>query len=138
MAKMNWSQDDGSLKPGVYLAAVKDATEKTSKNGDPYFSLLLQATDFGKKLCHDTLMLAGGGWGIGKAKLSVLGFKDEPEINAYDLVGRTCYVAVKEGEYNGQKKLEVDIRRGKGGYFELAPDGVLTPAPPTAEETPFG
>jgi len=138
-----WDADDGNLKPGVYLAKIRECTYKFAKtSGTPMLSLVLDASDFGRKLCHDNIMLGGGGWGIGKGKLKCLGYDESmKELDPVDLIGKYVFVAVKEREYNGQKQLEVDIKQGKAGYWAEndPPQGVLSPnePAPSKDDVPF-
>lgn len=139
MVHINWNQDDGSLKPGVYLATVRDCSvERSKKSGAEMFKLTLQALD--RKLCYDYVMLGGEGWSMGKAKLTALGFRKETdsEIDPYQVVGLKVYVATATEEYQGKVRLKVDGKRGHAGYWpisEVPPDAILEE--PAADTTPF-
>jgi len=137
--------------PGNYLAEVKRCEFKKSSNGHPMFSVMLAAVDHDMQmLCFDTLMLGGGGHGIGIAKLDRLGFADREALEPGELVGARAIVAVDMGEYQGKKRLEVDIgaEGSKCGYWlwdgddappvvGAAPVSTLAPIQPVTAEVPL-
>ena len=146
MVHIPWDEDTSGFKPGIYFARIRSCEEKQTKtDGTPMFALVIDADDFNRKLCHDNILCGGGGLGMGKAKLSCLGFgRQNPDIDPSELVGKRFYVAVKMDNYNGQDRLAVDVKQGKAGYWpEKDPpiQGVITPGPaplpPIVEESPF-
>lgn len=132
---IDWNADDGSFKPGIYLARVKEAAFKRSQMGNDMVALTFAAMDFeGRKLCHDNLMLSGNGWGLGKAKLKALGIQEGSVVEVTDLLDRMIYIAVKSDSYNGRTRLAVDISQGSAGYWpESTPPANVT----KPQDTPF-
>jgi len=110
----DWSKGDEEewlTEPGVYMAEVASAKEKTSSTGNPMIAVTLVAAHFKKRpLCMDYIMLRGKGWGLGKKKLEALGVEPgTKEISPGELVGRRTYVVLVEDVYDGKKKLKPDI-----------------------------
>ena len=137
MAKINWSDTD--FPEGIYLVEVRKATEKPSNNsGDLMFAVQFEAVDFGmKEICADNIMLEGNGRGVGKAKLTALGFTGtEDEIFAYELMEKRAYVNLAAQSYmnpkNGQTYVSLKPTKCEGapvGYWSVnaKPEGVKTP-----------
>jgi len=121
MARIDWSSEDRKqLEPGTYHVEVLTAEERTSRKGDTYFNVGLGAIDFGgRRLCYDNIMLEGGGRSMGQAKLVALGIeKGTPEVHPDSLIGLRAYAFVSIEEFNGKKRLSVDISRGSHcGYW---------------------
>lgn len=142
--KFDWSgtSDPMALQPGTYRVEITKSEEKTSKNGNPMWELVLKSLDFNCKLCHDRMMLTGNGANMTRGKLKMLGFKDGEDVEAGSLVGLRCWVTVKETPADGQyaRKLDVDIS-AKGstcGYWSEAPANVVSAPPPvTSDEAPW-
>ena len=134
MVDLNWNQPSGGLPPGIYAFKVREAKEKTSKAGQPTIELVLDASEFDKKLCYDTISLAGDGWFYGARKLKALGVGEGvSSLDPTVLIGAQGWVAVKEEEYNGRKSLKVDVKLGEAGYFKTAPLGVTRGTDPFAQ-----
>ena len=117
---------DGPV-PGTYLARVKSAISKKSGAGSEMFSVELADAATDQKLCHDFIMLEGGGAALGRQKLLALGIPAsfKAEIMAAELVGRLAYVALIEREYTDnkgvlRKNLSPDINDGAAGYWPSA------------------
>lgn len=156
MVKVDMTQPDRDLTPGVDLWEVKTASGKESSNGTPMISLEFKRVS-GQGVLWDNVMLGGGGWGIGKAKLSALGVPKNftGDLNVATLVGRRVWVATVVDEYQGKSRLKVDIAElDHAGYQDEKnkPAGAKAPpaertfadtprsGPPTDEEidsTPF-
>ena len=137
------------LKLGIYFAEVKKAEDGRSKikdgggGGEEMITLTLRAVDLDAHLCVDRLMLEGGGARIGSSKLGALGIPDEADFETATLIGKRIYVAVEPREFNGQTKLEVDIKGGGHcGYWPESekPEGVIAPGqivPGVDDDIPF-
>lgn len=115
MVRVDMTQPDRDMTPGVDLWEVKTGVSKTSTNNTPMLSLEFKRV-VGQGLLYDNVMLGGGGWGIGKAKLTALGIPKtfSGDLNVTMLVGKRVYIATVVGEYTDKKgqqrsKLEVDI-----------------------------
>lgn len=131
-------EEDFALAPGIYLAEITHAKEERSKTaGTLMWSVVWKAVDFNTKLCHDRMMMEGGGAKITAARLSVL-LPGRDEADVGDLIGLRAWLAVVQTEYQGAKKLEVDInaKGSRCGYFAEEPAGVKKPDP-AADATPF-
>lgn len=151
MAHVNMQEGGGDSagRAGIYPIRVKAAREKTGKKPPytPYFSLELVNDETGEPLCYTNIMLMGKGWNLGKLALRALGVRldFEGDLLADELVGRRAYAALKVGSWEGQERLEVDVKMGKGGWWPWGekPDGVADStvgAPPPSENdlsTPF-
>ena len=149
MAQIDWTEEElgPRYRPGdIVKATISKCEERTSKKGDPMFSVTLE--DENKKfVCYDILMLGGPGRGIGQAKLSALGFtKDHGEIIPAQLIGRQVYVRLTEDEWDGKKRLKVDLVRDDGeeyarwhcGYWPVRDDIEPPPKPnPRYEPAPW-
>ena len=149
MAKVPPRQTPTALKPGVYLAEIKNAVQKTSKaTGDAYLALHLVAVDFGGAfLCFDNAMLEGGGANIGSAKLSAFDLDPGDNFEPNELIGRRVYVDCVLDTYEGVDRLKVAISRrdSRCGYWPEAdgPADVTHPTdanawPPETEGVPPG
>lgn len=135
------------FKEGVYYVEVKASEERIAQSSAAYFNVTLAAVEHGMQtICYDILMLAGKGHGIGLAKLDALGFEKRHTLEAGELVGRRVYAALVEEEYQGKKRLCVDIgaEGAKCGYWpegdDGAPDtvkpGATQPQPPQPPQPP--
>jgi len=130
VARPDWSEGDtyAALKPGAYHVEVLTAEERTSKNGDAMFNIKLIAVDWnGAHICFDNIMLAGKGRSMGQAKLVALGIpRGQAEVRPDELVGARAFAFIGEGEWQGKKRLEVDISEGShcGYWLESERDDV--------------
>ena len=94
---------------------------------------------------HDRLagvMLAGGGWGIGKRKLAALlepGFSGE--LDPLDLVGKRLWVSTGIETYEGKDRLKVMIDELKHAGYQReddVPPGCVAPDDKAGyDEVPF-
>jgi len=151
MAQVNWTdyeeptQNAGSLEPGIYTTIIIAAEERTSKNGDLYFNVTHESTQFQRVLCYDNIMLEGRGKNMGLAKLKTLGLLDKSEINDIDLVGVKCIVIVEDDSYekaDGKviKRLGVALNFEdpfRAGYAPVEAYKELEADLVTAQDTPF-
>lgn len=141
--KFPWSSttDPLALQPGNYHVEITHSEDTTSKtSGSKMWNLTLKSLAFNCKLCHDRMMLEGGGLNISAAKLSALGFAKDEDVEAGHLLGKRFYVAVKEKPANGQyqRSLEVDIsvKGTKCGYWAEKPGDVVEPTAPVDDGAP--
>ena len=136
---MDAVKDPMALQPGNYHVEITGSEEKVSKNGNRMWELTLRALDFNCKLCHDRMMIDGGGVNITKAKLSALGL--DGKVEPGHLLGKRVYVAVKETPADGQyaRKLDVDIsvKGTNAGYWKEKPAAVVEPVVTPDSEIPF-
>lgn len=112
MARINMSTPadgpGGPPVPGVDLWELRKCDESESRNGDPMFSVQAERVT-GSGRFYDTIMLAGPGWGIGKAKLQALGVEDnfQGELDPLDLIGKRFWCSTGLEEYtdsSGKKR----------------------------------
>lgn len=135
MVDLNWDED-ALPTAGVHYAEVKESKVKKSESGNTMFSIVLYRVDDGAKLCYDNILLTGAGRGIGMQKLKGLGVPEgTTSLDAADLIGRRCFVAVKSDTYNGKTRLAVDIAQGpfKGLWLESAPPEGFSATPASAD-----
>lgn len=143
---MTKEPEDGLLL-GINLWTVTECKPATSKAGNRMLVLKLKC---GNAEHTDYLMLGGGAWKSGRARLIALGLSETHHgaIDPIAFVNTRVWVATKRREYSyidkqtGQPKtgvaIETDIAQlDHAGYqHELrAPEGYV--APPIGEETPF-
>lgn len=157
MVKVNASGSSsspfGGPEPGTHFAEIAECTLKHSKpsekspSGEDYFSVKLILPDSaGEYLCHDNLMLGGGGATMGIAKLKTLGFfrrGEEEDIEPHQLVGKRVWVTVGNETYDGKTRLKVistfrpEFKCGweaEGNRKREAPPATFDPA---VDDTPF-
>ena len=116
----------------IHYAEIGKAEEKQSKKGAAMIEVVLKAVDFGGLyLCHDRIMLAGPGAGIGSYKLFALGYGEGEDFQTAELVGKRVYVDCVTESYNGVERLKVSIDDGTSccGYWpeREAPEAVVKP-----------
>lgn len=141
---MSKQPEGRSVLTGINLWRITEAKMGTSKKGDAMLTLKLKC---GEAELRDNLMLQGGGWGIGRAKLLALGFKEDQKfvIDPVALYDLKVWVATKPREYSYVKDgrtitgtdIEVDINllKHSGYQHELSvPDGATPPPEPEAFE----
>jgi len=148
MVRIDWESysepdfGDGPLGPGVYRVEVSDCVERTSKAGDKYFNVKMKDLDSGKIVCFDPVMLEGKGASIGLCKLSRLGFEptEDFEIVAAQVIGKRAYIGVEADEYQGTKRLKVDIgyKGSSCGYWPYSevPAMYIPPDEPEVHNDP--
>lgn len=140
---------DPRPKPGIHLATVKHAQLKLSRNGENMIAIEL-VDHRGVYLCMDHIMLEGGGWGIGRDKLTGLGIPDDfsGDLDPLNLRGIKVWIALAERSYtdrqSGEKKSALGVDREQlklSGYQKEkdVPEGCEVPKDEAPEEeTPFG
>ena len=127
---MKWHEDEMSEGfeqvegPGRYWGTVAQIKESKTSDGYGMWGLRFEEIDTGKTICWDNLVFNKTGKGIALKKMSILGIQKDSngffEIHdSQDLKGMGCYINVKEGEYQGKKRLEVDSYGG--GFFGYEP-----------------
>lgn len=142
MVKIDMTQPDQNLVPGVFLVFVKAATVKKSKSGDDMIGLELGGVERPATRLYDNIMLAGGGWPMGKQKLTALGLGEDftGDFDVANLNGRRVWVATKIETYKGKDKLSIDIQQLKYAGMQPeddVPGGCVAPEKYTDEATPF-
>lgn len=143
---LDWKKEHADVPPeGIYFGEVTDAEEKRSNAGDQYIAIKFKDVRGGGYLLQDIAMLEGGGAPIGYKKLRALGHDKTTLDPARDLTGKRAYLACVHDEYDGIKRLKVNIKH-KGstvGYWpeDRPPEGmeisVSSGEPVGDEETPF-
>ena len=122
--KVNWTNTETTLKPGIYDFEVAGADLRYGKDsGVEYFALVLKSTDGGMTVL-DNISFSEKAQNIMRAKLSALGLKGVESVECADLIGRRIRAAVKIEEDNrGDMRGVIDIsaKGSKAGYFEIAP-----------------
>ena len=135
-------------EPGVHLWEVTKSEAGTSQSQHPKFSVEAERVEGDGRL-YDTIMLAGGGWGIGKAKLTALGvpMDFDGDLDPLDLVHRRFWAStgieeytVASGKHAGKKreKLKVlidDLEHCGYQHVDKVPPGCDSPA--ALDEPPF-
>ena len=119
--KINWTNTETKLKPGIYDFEVASADLRYGKDsGVEYFALELKTTD-GSMTVFDNISFSEKAQNIMRAKLSALGLKGVESVECEDLIGRRIRAAVKLEEDNrGDMRGVIDIsaKGSKAGYFE--------------------
>ena len=133
---------DRERKPGIDLWEVMQAEETKSRAGDAMFKMKYKRVSDPSAHIYDNVMLAGGGWGIGKQKLAALGVANDfkGEIDPLDFVGKRVWISTGVSTWEGKDNLK-PITEGlkMAGYQpeEMVPEGHTLPEPPKADEVPF-
>ncbi len=142
MVHIDLNKPDRELKPGVDLWEIMKASVEKSRNGDDMIKLKMFRVRSPEDHLYDNIMLAGGGWGIGKKKLGALlkeGFN--AELDPLDLIGKNIWVSLGIEAYKGKDRLKVLIDELKFAGFQpedQVPAGCKAPEPtPSADEVPF-
>jgi len=147
MARVNMNKEadsaGGPPEAGVHLWEVLKCEEAESRNKDPMFKVEASRVT-GDGRFYDTIMLAGPGWGIGKAKLKALGVEDdfEGELDPLDLIGKHFWCSTgletytnKEGKQRQKLKALIDELEHCGyQHVSNVPPGCEAP---TRADTPF-
>lgn len=142
MVQIDMTQPDRELTPGVDLWEIMECKEDKSRSGDKMLRMKFFRVRAPSDHMYDNIMLAGGGWGIGKAKLSTLVASDfKGDLDPLDLVGKRVWISTGVETYQGKDRLKVMIDDlACKGYQpgEVAPDGCEAPAEPDDDsEIPF-
>lgn len=146
----DWSGAEGGPRlkeEGIYLGEVGDAEVYTKDNGSVILKIIWKAPDFGVGLCHDYLVMKGGGVGIGTAKLKALGF-DGGGFDTAELIGKRAWLRMHLEMYQDRENLKVATLfdpEFSCGYWSEAdkPQGGHFPEPDPLDEeasdgsTPF-
>ena len=133
------------IQPGVYPATVAGSEIKTSHSGNDYIQVKLIHTASGDPICWDRIMLSGGFKRVGRERLISFGYAPDfkGQIEPSDLVGKSCWVAVKPEEYDGKTRLKIAPSRGPfSGSWHVdspPPESMRTvlATPETGDDTPF-
>lgn len=118
MPRIKWSgvKDPVPVPPGWYTVVVAKGTDRTTaKNNDDMISLtyeILDEGDYKGEKVFDNLVFTEGALPNVKVALEAMGMElsDDVDFEASDLVGRTLMIRTKMGEYQGQKRPEVEFR----------------------------
>lgn len=143
MVHIDMNKPDASLLAGVDLWQIMTCTATVSGSGDQMLKLKFQRVSDPKAHLYDNVMLEGRGWGIGRQKCGALLSPDfSGDLDPLDLVGAQLWVETKVEEYQGKKRLAVDIKGLKHGGFqrrEDVPKGKELPADTgvSDEDVPF-
>ena len=112
------SGGDWAVKPGVYLAEVKDVKIKR----DDQFSLGFKDTESGDFLCWDCLTFKAKALGIARKKIKALGvIPDEKGVYDFEpaeLIGSRVKLTLVEDVWKGKKQLKPDMASDGFGYVE--------------------
>lgn len=115
---VDMTRPDADLTAGIDLWQVRDAKEKTSQKGAPMLALQFVRCSGGATL-YDNILLDGGGWPIGKRKLTALGLSPthRGDIEPAAFLEKRVWLATMLKTYNGRDSLVVDIGQLKfAGY----------------------
>lgn len=130
MVEVNMSAPVGGNEPeGTYLGNVSKAEEFTSRSGHPGLKLEFGCVHEGATFTvRDTIMLGGGGWGMGRARLTALGVPEDftGNLDPLDLVGRQVYIHLTHEEYTGrggETRKNLKPNPGKGSHSGYSPEG---------------
>jgi hypothetical protein len=110
------------LNDGIHAVRVSKADERASRAGNAYLGIELVDAESGRFVLFDNLMLAGAGAAFTRKKLQALGVESDfnGELNPQELVGMTAFVATVWEEYEGKRRLKVDVSVGGAGYYPAA------------------
>lgn len=132
-----------SLEAGVDIWQVDEAkSDKSKRSGDPMIVLKLSRVRRSSDKIVDRIMLAGGGYDMGKQKLAAFlapGYKGK--LNLADLRNVRVYANTVVTSFEGRSKLEVKPANGlpNAGYLQWSEGGPVPPGytAPSVDETPF-
>lgn len=141
------NMEDSGYVEGINLWRLVECKPDTAKtSGSPMLVLKLRA---GSSEITDRVMLAGGGWKLGRRKLMALGVAENHKgaIDPLSFLNKLLWVAtivkpntyIKDGETKTVDRLEVDINQLKYAGLQPAndpPPGFTAP-PADVDETPF-
>lgn len=116
MPKIDWRAET-SKSAGVYHAEVSYSVEMEGRDsGQPYFLVTFKDISDEAKICHDIVSFSPNAMNMSIAKLKALGFdKTKSEVQAEELVGRRCWIAVKADHQDGyEPRLVADISAKDG------------------------
>lgn len=139
MVHIDMTRPDRDLTPGVDLWECKSAESTSSRKGDPMLKLKHARVDDPTSQLYDIVMLAGGGWPIGKRKLGAF---VEPEFagdfDPLSIVGARFWIETQIEEYEGRSSLKVNADALKHGGYQRADDPPPgKTAPIEVDDTPF-
>ena len=127
---------EGGERPnGWVYARVSKCETRLTKAGDPSYNITLEQDADGSFLGYDTIMLAGGGLGLGVRKMDGLGVLQDlgDEVSYPDppqMVGARAWSYWSDETWNGKTYARVNIQHGKGGYSQEEPSEDHPEAPP--------
>ena len=143
MPRVKWSgvKDPVPVPPGWYNVVVQKATDKTTRNGDDMIALqyeIITEGDFKGEKVFDNLVFSGDALPNVKFALEQMGMalEDDVDFDAEELVGRTVAIKTRMGEYQGQKRPEVEFRGYKSIDVE-APEINPDEAPEEIDDVTF-
>lgn len=144
------------ISVGTHLLEIKDVREGLSKSsGNPQWTVTAVSTEDRSKELKFWLPLAGKMRWKTSLCLDVLGFPKDAKVEAYSLIGKRFYAAIKHEEFRGEMQARIDERAddSQGGMWpeekppveiqnELAQasnlfDDVQPPKPIDPEAAPF-
>jgi len=132
MVHIDLNAPDPRLTPGVDLWEIRECNRKDSRGGTPMLALKLARVSDPTQHMYDNIMLAGGGWGIGKRKLGAFLPADfAGEFDPLDLIGTQVWVETEIQTYEGKDRLAVNVNGLKHGGYQRADD---PPAGKTIDE----
>lgn len=139
MAHIDMNRPDESCKPGVDLWKIVECTEKYARSsGNKMLALKMHRASGEPGTVYDNIMLEGGGWGIGKAKLAALlpaDFNDE--LDPLSFVGRKLWVETSVESTSGKDRLRVNIAGLKHNGFQAEEDVPPGHVAPEEQPAPF-
>lgn len=141
MVNVDMNRPDRDLNPGVDLWEVMKSEATNSRAGDAMIRLKLFRVSDPAAHLFDNIMLAGGGWGIGKSKLVALGVSENfrGDLDPLDFVGRRVWVSTGVDSYEGKDRLKVMIDGLRYSGYQPAdqvPPGCVAPEP-ESDRVPF-
>ncbi len=131
MVQIDMTRPDRDLTPGVDLWKIIKCEPVQSRAGDPMLKVKFARVSDPQEHIYDNIMLAGGGWGIGKQKLGALleaNFKGD--LDPLDLVGKRLWLYTVVDTYKGKDNLKVGIEELRHAGYQRADD------PPPGKDAP--
>ena len=143
MPRVKWSgvKDPVPVPPGWYTVVVQKATDKMTKNNDEMISLqfeIIDEGDFKGEKVFTNLVFSGDALPGVKFALEQMGMalEDDVDFDSEELVGRTVKIKTRMGEYQGQKRPEVEFRGYKATDVE-APEINADEVPAEVDDIKF-
>lgn len=143
MVHVNMGKSTGrELTPGIDLWEVMSMEAGKSQAGDAKLSAKFSRVANPSDHMYDTIMLAGGGWDIGKPKLVALGVPEDldGDLDTLSLLGVRVWISTGIETYQGKDRMKVLIDDlSHKGYQPAAqvPPGCVMPEEPAQDEPPF-
>lgn len=122
----------GGRPNGWEYGRISKAEYRRTAKGDDSYNIAWERED-GSFLGYDTIMLSGGGLGIGVSKIQGIGvledLGDEVGIpEPHEMLGARAWSFWSDETYNGKTYARVNIQHGKGGYSQDEPADELDTA----------